>query len=60
MLVVFLRHNHIAPTATNVVIDGAALVQMLRPGAAKTFEDYAHQVFIPYILDQLKRQERRD
>ena len=48
----------VAPIATNVVIDGAALVQMLKPGAAKTFEDYAHQVFIPYILSQLNTVSR--
>ena len=40
----------IAPTATSIVIDGAAILQMLKPDAAKAFEDYAHQVFIPYIL----------
>ena len=34
----------VAPIATNVVIDGATLVQMLRPGTAKTYEDYAQQV----------------
>lgn len=50
----------IAPTATNVVIDGAALVQMLKPGASKTFEEYAHQVFIPYILGQLHTVSRLD
>ena len=47
-------------TATNVVIDGAALVQMLKPGASKTFDDYAHQVFIPYILRQLHTASRLD
>ena len=33
---------------------------MLKPGAAKTFEDYAHQVFIPYILSQLNAVLRLD
>ena len=42
-----------APSVTNVVLDGAAIVQMLKPGAAKTFEEYAHQVFLPYVLGQL-------
>ena len=50
----------VAPIATNLVIDGAALVQMLKPGAAKTFEDYAHQVVIPYILSQLNTVSRLD
>ena len=30
----------------------AAIVNMLRPGAARKFSDYANQVFIPYILSQ--------
>lgn len=31
-----------ASKVTSVVIDGAAIVQMLKPGAARTFEEYAH------------------
>ena len=27
-------------------------MNMLRPGAARKFSDYANQVFIPYILSQ--------
>lgn len=53
MLVCLSEAQSEAPKVTNVVIDGAALVQMLKPGAAKIFEEYAHQVFIPYILGQL-------
>ena len=34
-----------APKVTIVAIDGAASVQMLKPGAAETIEEYAHQVF---------------
>ena len=30
-----------APTVTAVVLDGAVIVQMLKPGTAKTFEEYA-------------------
>lgn len=43
-----------APDVTNVVLDGAAITQMLKPGTAKTFEEYAHQVFLPYISGQLR------
>ena len=32
-----------APTVTAVVLDGAVIVQMLKPGTAKTFEEYAQQ-----------------
>ena len=47
-----------APKVTNVVIDGAVLVQMLKPSAAETFEEYAHQVFIPYISEQFRHVSR--
>ena len=49
-----------APSVTNVVLDGAAIIQMLKPGAAKTFEEYAHQVFLPYISGQLQHVSRLD
>ena len=49
-----------APKVSTVVIDGAAIVQMLKPGAAETFEQYAHQVFLPYILGQLQHASRLD
>ena len=49
-----------AHKVSTVVIDGAAIVQMLKPGAAETFEQYAHQVFLPYILGQLQHASRLD
>ena len=49
-----------APKVTNVVIDGAVLVQMLKPGAAETFKEYAHRVFIPYISEQFRHVSRLD
>ena len=49
-----------APKVSTVVINGAAIVQMLKPGAAETFEQYAHQVFLPYILGQLQHASRLD
>ena len=42
-----------APAVTSVVLDGTVIVQMLRPGTAKIFEEYAHQVFIPYVKGKL-------
>ena len=42
-----------SPTVDAKVIDSAATVQMLTPKVAKTFQDYADNVFIPYILHQL-------
>ena len=43
-----------APQVTSVILDGAAIVQMLKPGHSKTFMEYATEVFIPYILSQLQ------
>ena len=39
-----------APDVTAVALDGAAIVQMLKPGSAKTFSEYAHSVFTPHIM----------
>ena len=36
-----------------VVLDGAAIVNMVSPGSAKTFRDYAQVVFLPYVQTQL-------
>ena len=33
----------VAPSVTNAIIDGAAVVQMLKPGATKTFQEYTNQ-----------------
>ena len=49
-----------APTVTATVLDGAATTQMLKPGTAKTFEEYAHQVFIPYVVGQFRYVSRLD
>ncbi len=42
------------------LFDGAAVVQMLRPGLTKTFQEYADTIFMPYISSQLKSVERVD
>ena len=52
------------PTDTPVVdikcLDGVAIVQMLSPGPAKTLQEYADMVFVPYIVSQLKTARRVD
>lgn len=49
-----LELDEMQPTATPCVdakvLDGAAVVQMLKPGASKTFQDYADKVFTPYVV----------
>jgi len=49
-----------APEVTCVILDGAAIVQMLKPGTAKTFGEYAKEVFIPFVLSQYKSATRLD
>jgi len=44
-----------APMTTCVILDGAAIVHMLKPTPAKMFDKYTLQVFIPYVLLQLRR-----
>lgn len=43
-----------------VFIDGAAAAHMLEPGTAETFWAYADNVFVPYIVSQLKDTKRID
>ena len=35
------------PSSDVVILDGAFIVQSLRPGTASTFQDYTDQVFLP-------------
>ena len=38
----------------------AAVVQMLHPGGAKSFQDYVDKVFTSFILSQLQKANRID
>ena len=42
------------------ILDGAAIINMLRPGTAKTFQGYATDVFVPYVTSQLQHVDRLD
>ena len=48
------------PAVECVILDGAAIVQMLNPGKCKTFLDYACNAFVPYIESQLFMVHRLD
>ena len=50
----------IQPTIDAAILDGAIIVQMLKPGTAQTFEDYFNYVFAPYIARQLETVQRVD
>ena len=42
------------PPATAVILDGATITQMLKPGTSKICEEYALQIFTPYIVRQFQ------
>ena len=48
------------PVVQVILLYGAAIVNMFRPDFAKTFSDYATQVFLPYITSQLQHVNRLD
>ena len=48
------------PDTTCLVLDGAVIVQMLKPAVAKNFDDYALDVFIPYLSTKLQTVSRLD
>ena len=47
-------------TADAVILDGAVIVQMLKPGLSVTFEDFSNDVFLPYVLKHLETATRVD
>ena len=49
-----------APAATCVVLDGAAIIQMLKPTAAKNIDDNAMQIFIPFLAPKFRDAARLD
>ena len=54
------RENATHPSVEVIILDGSVIVNMLRPGSAKTFSDYASQVFLPYVASQLQQASRVD
>ena len=48
------------PTVSALIIDGAALVHMLTPGAGITFQEYSDCVVMPYIKTRLGTVSRVD
>ena len=49
-----------SPVVNATFLDGAAVVQMLNTGTAKTFLGYAEQGFLPYVSAQLENTTRVD
>ena len=53
--------DRVAPVSFDVnVLDGAAIVHLLPTNSVSTFDDYATEVFIPYIKKQLDAAKRVD
>ncbi len=49
-----------SPTVQVNILDGAAVINMLRPGSERTFQNYCTEVFLPYITSQLQHVSRLD
>ena len=43
------QQQKLTPEVDAILLDGAAVVQMLNPGTATTFQDYADSVFGRYV-----------
>jgi hypothetical protein len=50
----------LAPKTSVTILDGAAIVQMLKPQAGATFLQYSQSSFIPYVTNILQRSQRVD
>ena len=49
-----------SPDVDAIILDGAAIVNMLKPRFCKTFEDYSTQIFLPHINNYFKVCSRVD
>ena len=54
------EQDDITPSVEVVVLVGPAVVHMLKPAAARTFREYAQDVFLPYVEHQLDKAHRVD
>ena len=48
------------PSVEALLLDGAAIVNMLSPGPSKTFMEYSQGVFLPFVKSQLQHVLRVD
>ena len=56
----YSTHDFSDMTVSCYILDGAVIVQMLRPSSNSTFEDYRLKVFFPYVLSLLRKVQRVD
>ena len=48
------------PDVDAILLDGAAVINILKPGSAKTFKEYSVVVFLPFVQSQLQKTNRVD
>ena len=54
------RRTEVPSAIDATIIDGAAVVNMIKPGTEKTFSGYAEQSFLPCLKTQLRHVKRVD
>ena len=54
------QQQKLTPEVDAIFLDGAAVVQMLNPGTATTFQDYADSVFGRYVSSKIAKASRVD
>ena len=55
-----VNENASSPTVQVNILDSTVIINMLRPGSARTFKNYCTEVFVPYITSQLWHVSRLD
>ena len=48
------------PNVDALLLDGAEILHMQKPGASKTFQEYSQYVFLPYVISKLRNVRRVD
>ena len=48
------------PDVDTILLDGAAAINILKLGSAKTFKEYSEVVFLPFVQSQLQKTNRVD
>ena len=49
-----------SPDTDVIILDGAVVVNILKPAVARTFDEYAVNVFLPYVHRQVQNASRVD
>jgi len=55
-----VKENLSTPRIQVNILDGAGIINMLIPGPAKTFQGYATDIFVPYVISQPQHVDRLD